>query len=116
MLRWRACLPGGHRRSLCWSVRRRRRLTSQDRALALYPACQVRLRTQVELHRATCVIRQGDIGGGLRYAMDLLDALPGEHRTANLYKVASDMLASVPVRERHRPEVREIGYRIGGGR
>jgi transcriptional regulator with XRE-family HTH domain len=88
---------------------------AQDRALTLYPASQARLRTQVALHRAACLIKDGHVSDGLRYAADLLDDLPREHHNTVLYEVARQVLATVPAVERARPEVGDLRLRLEAG-
>ncbi|MEE6308212.1 helix-turn-helix transcriptional regulator [Plantactinospora veratri] len=85
---------------------------AQDRAVALYPSSQARLRTQVELHRACGLIRDGHIPDGLRHAADVLDRLPTEQRTDTLRSVAHQVLAAVPEREMNRPAVTDLRARI----
>ncbi|MFY1671180.1 helix-turn-helix domain-containing protein [Plantactinospora sp. WMMB334] len=85
---------------------------AQDRAVALYPSSQARLRTQVELHRACGLIRDGYIPDGLRHAADVLDRLPAEQHTDTLRSVAHQVLAAVPEREMHRPAVTDLRARI----
>ncbi|MFY1692715.1 helix-turn-helix domain-containing protein [Plantactinospora sp. WMMB782] len=85
---------------------------AQDRAVALYPSTQARLRTQVELHRACGLIRDGHIPDGLRHAADVLDRLPTEQHTDTLRSVAHQVLAAVPEREMHRPAVADLRARI----
>jgi hypothetical protein len=88
---------------------------AQDRALALFPASQARLRTQVALHRASCLIRSGHVPDGLRYAADLLDDLPAEQHNLMLHEVAQQVLASVPLVERDRVEADELRQRLEAG-
>lgn len=88
---------------------------AQERALALYRTDQLRLRTQVELHRAACAIKSGDITGGLRQTAELLDALPGQHHTANLRHVAGQVLGSLAPHDRNRPEVNDLRHRLAAG-
>jgi hypothetical protein len=90
----------------------RRAFVAQDRALALYPASLVRERAAMLQHRATCMIRDGDMGGGLSYSVDVLDELPGEHRTSLVYAMAHRVLEAVPVAERGRPEAVELAERL----
>ena len=85
---------------------------AQDRALTLYPDSHARLRTQVQLHRATCLIREGNVGDGLRYAADLLDQLPGEQHNQLLQEVARQVIAAVPAVERRRVEAAALADRL----
>jgi transcriptional regulator with XRE-family HTH domain len=85
---------------------------AQDRALALYPSVQARLRAQVELHRAARIIRGGDIPDGLRHAADVLDALSADQHSGPLHRVARQVIAVVPAAERYRPEMAELEARL----
>jgi hypothetical protein len=85
---------------------------AQDQALVLYPECQARLRTQVSLHRASCLIQSGDVGEGLRFAADLLDDLPVEQHNKLLYEVARHVVAVVPASERRRTELGDLAARL----
>lgn len=58
-----------------------RAYAAQDQALALYPDALARERAAMLLHRATCMIREGDVGGGLAYVGTVLDDLPAEQHT-----------------------------------
>jgi len=80
---------------------------AQDAALKLYPETNYQGRTQVELHRAECLIRAGDIDSGAQHAAGVLGSLPPERRSDGL--VASTALAAldaVPVQHIRRPAVR----------
>ncbi|MGS2615120.1 helix-turn-helix domain-containing protein [Micromonospora sp. LZ34] len=85
---------------------------AQDRALALYPASQARLRAQVGLHRAACLIRGGHIPDGLRLAADLLDELPAASHNELVRSVARQVADAVPVGERRRPVYGELVERV----
>jgi transcriptional regulator with XRE-family HTH domain len=85
---------------------------AQARADDVYPARMGRLRTQVGLHEAMCLIRQRDIPGGLRHAADLLDALPPDQHNAILYAVGHRLMSHVPAIERGRPEADEVRQRL----
>ncbi|MBQ1049477.1 helix-turn-helix transcriptional regulator [Micromonospora sp. C51] len=86
---------------------------AQTRALALYPQSQARLRAQVQLHKAACLVRDGDIPDGLRLAADLLDGLPAEHRNELLLTVARQVADAVPAGERRRSAYGELTARVG---
>jgi transcriptional regulator with XRE-family HTH domain len=87
-------------------------LAAQDRALALYPKTHSRLRTQVGLHRACCLVKQGHVVEGLRHAVDLLDGLPAAQHNALLDQVVGQVVDAVPVAERRRTEVDDLRARI----
>ncbi|MFI6228646.1 helix-turn-helix domain-containing protein [Micromonospora echinospora] len=86
--------------------RRRDAEAAQDTALALYPAVQVWPRSLVELHRATGMVRSGDVSGGIAYAGDVLDALPAHNQLVRF--VTGRVVEAVPAVERSRPAVREL--------
>ncbi|MBQ0900980.1 helix-turn-helix domain-containing protein [Micromonospora sp. U21] len=85
---------------------------AQERALELYPLSQVRLRAQVQLHQAACLVRGGHIPDGLRLAADLLDDLPVEQQNALLRSVARQVADVVPTAERRRPVYGELVERV----
>ena len=78
---------------------------SQDQALARYPASLARERTQVQLHQANCLIRNGFVSEGLSHAVDSLHALPLRRHTHSLYYIARRVAAVVPEAEARRPVV-----------
>lgn len=80
---------------------------AQDAALRLYPAHTYQGRTQIELHRAECFIRAGDIDGGAEHASFVLGQLPPERRSDALVTgTAAAALSAVPPRYGQRPAVR----------
>jgi hypothetical protein len=79
---------------------------AQDQALALYPALSFRGPTQVRLHRARCLIGDGDVTEGARYAAGVLAELPAQRRGDGfIARVARDALAAVPEQARALPAV-----------
>lgn len=89
-----------------------RALAAQDRALELYPADLGWERAQMLMHRASCLIQDGHIGDGLRYAADVLDALPQSDHNALLYQVATAVVTQVPEQELRRVEVVDLRQRL----
>ncbi|MFD0817199.1 XRE family transcriptional regulator [Micromonospora zhanjiangensis] len=85
---------------------------AQDRALALYPPSQARLRAQVELHRAAGMIYAGHIPDGLRHAADALDRLPVRQHTRALHAVTRQVLRAVPTSQRSLPAVDDLAARL----
>jgi transcriptional regulator with XRE-family HTH domain len=69
---------------------------AQDAALALYGPDLARECAAMQLHRARCMITDGDVSGGAAYAHQVLDQLPDEHHTELVYAVARDALVAVP--------------------
>ncbi|MET7881390.1 helix-turn-helix transcriptional regulator [Micromonospora profundi] len=90
----------------------RRAEQAQDRALTLYPASQTRLRTQVQLHQAAALIRNGHVPDGLRLAADLMDGLPAEQHNEIVRSVARQVAAAVPESERSRPLYDDLLSRV----
>lgn len=84
----------------------RRAGEAQDRALALYPASQIRLRTQVELHRAAALIRTGHVPA------NLLDRLPTSQHNELVRSVARQVVVAVPDSERRQSSYRELLERV----
>ncbi|MEV5819323.1 helix-turn-helix transcriptional regulator [Micromonospora haikouensis] len=102
-----------HTRSWVFSHagRTREAAEAQDRAMVLYPAQQIRLRAQVQLHRAAGMVRSGDVSGGIRYAGDVLDALPVVHHNELVRFTVGRVVDAVPSVERGRGMVRELAAR-----
>jgi hypothetical protein len=86
---------------------------AQERALRLYrPALPPRQPTQVKLHRAGCMLRDGDVAGGLAYASTLLDELPPEHHNDHVYAIGRLAVGLVPDGDRDRREAVELRQRL----
>lgn len=83
--------------------------TAQDAALAAYPPELARERAQVQMHRATCMVIDGEVTAGIDYAHQALDDLPAELHNALLAETVRKVVAAVP--ERGRPEVVELSRR-----
>ncbi|MFC0629005.1 helix-turn-helix domain-containing protein [Kribbella deserti] len=67
---------------------------AQDQALALYPAELAGELAMVQLHRAACLVANGELIG-LGYAMRVLVELPSHCHNERLYVVAGQVLAAV---------------------
>jgi hypothetical protein len=88
-------------------------IAAQDRALALYSPKQAIGRSQVQMHRAACMVRDGDIDHGMTHAAATLTGLPAYARGNFVLTVADTVLATVPGRERTRPEVAQYKELLG---
>jgi hypothetical protein len=87
---------------------------AQDHALALYPEYSYQGRAQVEMHRAATVIIGGDPGGGIGYAVRVLQQLPTDRRgDALVAHAARDTLSLVPQAMLRSPAVREAQDLLG---
>lgn len=85
---------------------------AKDRAVELYPGAMSRLRTQVQLHHASALIRKGHIPDGLRLAAGVLDELPSNQHNEFLRSVARQVISAVPGAERDRPAYLELTDRV----
>lgn len=81
---------------------------AQDQALALYPAGNYQGRAQVELHRAGCLMRAGDVDAGARHTIHILQGLPAEHADDGLLRrTALTSLSLAPQTSTPRPALRD---------
>lgn len=85
---------------------------AQDAAFTLYPPELARERAQVQMHRATCMVIDGEVTSGIDYAHQALDDLPLELHNALLFQVARKVVDAVPAAGRQRPEVLELSHRM----
>ncbi|MGH3519384.1 MAG: helix-turn-helix transcriptional regulator [Haloechinothrix sp.] len=87
----------------------KRAYEAQDRALALYPESMFRNRAQVQLHRAACLVRDGDISGGVRYALSTLQEVPEAFRaSATIRTVGRKVIDAAPRAHNHRDELESL--------
>jgi hypothetical protein len=82
---------------------------AQDRALSLHSESKGISRGQAQMHRAACLVRDGDLAGGIAQAATTLDGLPVSARGRFVLTVAEAVLGAVPVNERDRTDV--VDYR-----
>ncbi|MCC9307661.1 helix-turn-helix domain-containing protein [Kitasatospora sp. RB6PN24] len=80
----------------------------QQRALELYPAEQRLDRALVQLDRAECLTHDGRLADGAALAVETIEAMPVEHRSALLLYRARELADSVPTTDRRLPEVRVL--------
>jgi transcriptional regulator with XRE-family HTH domain len=81
---------------------------AQDRCFDLYPPELAREQAKVQLHRARCMVIDGDIGEGIGYAMCVLIELPERFHNQMLYEIGSHVADAVPANERHRPALADL--------
>jgi tetratricopeptide (TPR) repeat protein len=89
-----------------------RAYAAQEAALQIYPESLARDRAMMLLHRVACMIRDGDVGGGLAYAGQVLDSLPVQHHTESVYAIGRAAMRVLPAQERGRPEAAELRARL----
>lgn len=83
----------------------------QDEALAAYPT-ELRVeRIKVELHRALCLVHDGDIQGAMTQGHAALDALPSPPG-ASISSFIHDLMEAVPPLERKRTDAAELQARL----
>ena len=82
-------------------------------AIALYPDRRSSGCSQVQLHQGMCMVRQGNITGGLRDACRVLVDLPEAQRRDMVLEVARHILQAVPPPDRLRPEARNLRRLLG---
>jgi hypothetical protein len=82
---------------------------AQRRALALCAASHPRRPTLIELQRAFCLVRGGDVTNGARHAVDTMAGLPREHYVREVVDLGQKVLEAVPASERRRAGVTELG-------
>jgi hypothetical protein len=73
-----------------------RAAAAQERALEICPASQAGNRAMVQMHRAACLVAEGDIATGLHYVTDALDTVPTDQHDQPLYEVARRTVARLP--------------------
>lgn len=59
---------------------------AQDAALRLYPPGNYQGRSQIELHRAGCLVRAGDVSEGVNHLLTTMRALPRQQRNDGLLR------------------------------
>lgn len=79
-----------------------------DTALTGLPPEMARRRCQVELQRATAMVQDGAVDGGVSHAAAALESLPKEQRINVVTDLAWDTYNAVPVAQRNRSTVGEF--------
>jgi hypothetical protein len=95
-----------------WLGNTRQAYAAQEAALKIYPERLARDRAKLQLHRAACMIRDGDVGGGLAEAARVLDSLPVQYHTHGVHAIGRKVVRVVPAQERGRPEAVELRARL----
>ncbi|MBG0569185.1 hypothetical protein [Actinoplanes aureus] len=84
-------------------------IDAQESALKLYPDSRRIARCQISLHRARCLIINGEMTEGLRQANNAVASTDLTNRKEFVLAVADHVFETVPSRERGRAEAREFG-------
>lgn len=80
---------------------------AQETALALYRNDNLRSPAQIELQRALCLVRMGNIAQGTRHAQETITNLPVVHRIRTIADLGQKVLGAIPAPERARSWVKE---------
>jgi transcriptional regulator with XRE-family HTH domain len=83
---------------------------AQRAALSLFSASNVRGPAQIQLQRALCLVRAGDITPGVAHAQTTMADLPREQHIRPISDLGRKVLDAVPLTQRTRPDVQ--GFRI----
>lgn len=89
--------------------------TAQDRALSLYHTDMPRDQARILLHRARCLVIDGDIAGGIACATGVLDDLNPTVPFEGVNVTAKAVLAAVPSRARRLAPVAALHERLHCG-
>jgi hypothetical protein len=82
--------------------------SATERALAAYPTTWRTDVTKLKLLQAMTLIRDGDVGGGLRHAVTIINALPEVSRRTSVKRVGGEVLAALPGKAHALPTAREL--------
>jgi hypothetical protein len=85
---------------------------AQDRALAIYPPSDTVQSAMVQLHRARCLVIDGEIADGLTVGAEALDRVPAIRRGGPVGTLALALRDAVPAAERTRVGVDELDQRL----
>ncbi len=80
---------------------------AQQAALRLYPDSDMRSPAQIELQRALCLVRSGDITQGTRHAQTTITDLPVMHRIRPVADLGQKVLSVIPAHERRQSWAQE---------
>lgn len=86
---------------------------AQRAALPLYVMSDVRQPAQLELHRAMCLVRSGDVAEGTRHAQAVITGLPAAQRIRPIVDLGRTVLGAIPAAQRDRPGVQEYRDWLG---
>lgn len=75
--------------------------TAQERAVQIYPRQYLRGPAQIEIQRALCLVKAGDISGGARHAHQIIERLPTKDRIRPIIDLGNTVLRNVAPDDRH---------------
>ena len=80
---------------------------ARDDGLALYDTANVRWPANMELNLAFCLVRSGDVTGGLRHAQAVIDSLPEGQLSSPMANNTRKLLTAVPLKYQRTTEVQQ---------
>jgi hypothetical protein len=80
---------------------------AQQAALGLYHDSDMRGPAQIELQRALCLVRSGDLAQGTRHAQTIITNLPVMHRIRPVADLGQRVLSGIPPHERRQSWAQE---------
>lgn len=86
---------------------------AQEAALRLCPSEEGRGPARVEVMRALCQVRAGDIPAGITHARNTISQLVPAQRVRTIVDLGQKVIEAVPVEQRQGDEVRELGVLVG---
>jgi DNA-binding XRE family transcriptional regulator len=81
---------------------------AQTAALDLFTITNLRGPAQIELQRALCMVRNGDIDPAVTHAQAIMTGLPSEHRIRPIIDLGRRVLNAVPASDRNRSAVQSF--------
>lgn len=81
---------------------------AQTAALNLYTETHVRGPAQIELQRALCMVRSGDVMPGVAHAEKVMAGVPKEHLNRTVSDIGWRVFSSVPIADRDRTNVQSF--------
>ena len=81
---------------------------AQTAALELFTITNLRGPAQIELQRALCMVRTGDITPAVAHAQAIMTSLPPEHYIRPVIDLGRRVLSAVPASDRNRSAVRSF--------
>jgi hypothetical protein len=86
---------------------------AQQATLTLYADSNERDSAHIELLRALCLVRSGDLAQGARHAQTTITNLPVMYRNRPVADLAQKVLGAIPVHERRQSWAKEYGECLG---
>ncbi len=82
---------------------------AQQAALNLYADSNLLAPAEIELQRALCLVRSGDLAQGTRHAQTTITNLPVMYRIRTVADLGQKVLAAIPAHQRRQSWAKEYG-------